>query len=292
MGIVMWLRRSLFVACAIGGLLGVTCVSATPGGSEERARRGPDAPATCQQDEDCGHLDTRCGLGRCDPVTGACAWFGDVNCQPCHEDSDCYLGTTQQTGVCAGGTCLGMGEVASAISRRGLDDPEVCEALEAKDDGLIHDHVKGLVWQRGWGGTRNWFGALAYCEQNMGGLPGEGWRLPSIDELRSLIMGCPDTELGGACPITDEQPNATYSFETCKACPSLQGESYCSDWFTPNNGWFWSATHAGDQGDGGEVASHAWDVDFQHAHVHAGPKDTDIGSVRCVRGALSRDRAL
>jgi len=55
----------------------------------------------------------------------------------------------------------------------------------------VLDRETGLVWQRGpifndTAGAENWFSALTTCHQVIAGFRG-GWRLPSIEELTSLI---------------------------------------------------------------------------------------------------------
>lgn len=202
----------------------------------------------------------------------------------CAEDADCVCGLTEQVGVCVERECLLMGEADATLLRWGFDDEEVTRTFQDLGDGTVRDGRTGLVWQKGWGGTRTWRPAMAYCARNEGGLPGSGWRLPSVDELRSLILGCPGTEAGGRCAITDLTPGASYSFTFCKACPEHYLVSYCSEVFVPHAAWFWSSTDA-ETWEGGEPRrTRAWDVDFQTGHVHPGPKATDIGGVRCVRG--------
>jgi len=71
--------------------------------------------------------------------------------------------------------------------------------------GVWHDETTGLDWEDppgtaihcGLGGL-SWFTAEEYCRQL-----GKGWRIPTIDEMRSLIRYCPNTELGGACGVAD-----------------------------------------------------------------------------------------
>ena len=64
-------------------------------------------------------------------------------------------------------------------------------------DGTILDNVTGLVWGKcsagqdfvdcsGPGKTLDWQEAGDYCEQNLDGLPGDGWRMPNRLELLSL----------------------------------------------------------------------------------------------------------
>ncbi len=55
-------------------------------------------------------------------------------------------------------------------------------------DSTVTDKVTGLVWQREDDNTqRKWNDAWNYCNGNDAELPGTGWRLPSADELMSIV---------------------------------------------------------------------------------------------------------
>ncbi len=63
------------------------------------------------------------------------------------------------------------------------------------DDGKqVLDRISGLHWQRLVGGGGKFAAAKGYCEGNVPGLAGTGWRLPSVGELRQLA----DRETDGA----------------------------------------------------------------------------------------------
>jgi len=138
----------------------------------------------------------------------------------------------------------------------------------------------------------NWSYAMAYCE----GLELAGrndWRLPQIQELRSLILGCPGQEEGGACEAEDPDClNTAECREDCNACPLLEGpgedgcyrdpliwlgDCYEEDSF--NDSIYWSSSPS-------ENPDAMWDVSFASAHVG----DSVAASwahldyhVRCVR---------
>lgn len=116
----------------------------------------------------------------------------------------------------------------------------------ASKGGTWTDETTKLEWQRSWGGAMPWRDAVDYCHQNAGRLPGAGWRLPTKNELESLIdrsgRGCKwARDLGGSCT------------------------------------WYWSATPL--EAD----TVHAWSVSFAHGLSNVDYVGLDEG-VRCVRG--------
>lgn len=64
------------------------------------------------------------------------------------------------------------------------------------------DSSTGTVWSSITAGRMEAEEAISYCEiMNEGGY--EDWKLPNIDELRSLIINFPNTETGGSCCISE-----------------------------------------------------------------------------------------
>ncbi|MFC1610825.1 DUF1566 domain-containing protein [Myxococcota bacterium] len=84
------------------------------------------------------------------------------------------------------------------------------------------DASTGLEWENPSSGlTVDWTTAGGYC----GALVLDGhddWRLPNIDELRSLVRGCSATETGGSCGVTE-----LCLEDACRnsACDGCTGES-------------------------------------------------------------------
>lgn len=118
------------------------------------------------------------------------------------------------------------------------------------------DPASGLTWQvpsSAFEGT--WAHATQYCD----GLVLDGhddWRMPTIDELRSLIRGCPDTETGGACRETDACTGAgptCYDGELCLGCATRAGPGVDGCFWPPEMGrecgWTWSSTPTDDTPD-------------------------------------------
>ncbi len=79
----------------------------------------------------------------------------------------------------AGMPCAGSGQDAEVAA--GVAWPESRYSLQGD---LVHDHLTGLVWRRdtSLGEARTWQDALAAVTRL-----GDGWRLPGINELESLV---------------------------------------------------------------------------------------------------------
>ena len=90
----------------------------------------------------------------------------------------------------------------------------------------------------------------------------EGWHLPTIEELRTLIINCPQNESGGECVVDSND---------CNGCGLKQEHSVFSD-----REFFWSSTpHKSSE-------SNAWSINFDNGGI------TFIGragehNFRCVR---------
>lgn len=76
-------------------------------------------------------------------------------------------------------------------------------------DGTVLDTTTGLIWQKGFGDSGSTVLSIkGYCEKlKLGSKDGpevmyDDWRTPSVDELRTLIVGCPATVFGGSCKIS------------------------------------------------------------------------------------------
>ena len=151
------------------------------------------------------------------------------------------------------------------------------------------DPSTGLVWQNpSFDGTKTWEEAKTFCTNNEAGLPGTGWRLPNISELRSLIRGCPNTVTGGACGVTDVCPKCGVGQSCLSWSPCHDYCGYCFNGSGPADGcywpnemegpcsWYWSSSPVEDN------VYHAWLVYFSTGYV-----GNDVVNyaryVRCVR---------
>lgn len=124
-----------------------------------------------------------------------------------------------------------------------------------------------------------WQNADGFCK----GLDVAGatdWRLATIDELRTLIVGCPATMTGGTCAVTAGCLNST---------PDCRDDSCagCSQAELPPQGCFWPVEAVGDcvyywASDGvSDMPGWAWGVGFNGAHVSS-LLMTDVGAARCT----------
>ena len=138
--------------------------------------------------------------------------------------------------------------------------------------------VGGLEWYNRSSDAMTWNDAEQYCEN----LPEDGqnkWRLPTVDELRTLIKNCPKTESGGECKVSDKDKHlADHDFFS---------EKYKSNCYCEDNGnysklgdgsiWLWSSSRR----KGYEAY---WTVYFGSARVMTrSNNEKELSYVRCVR---------
>jgi hypothetical protein len=152
----------------------------------------------------------------------------------------------------------------------------------APSSDTCFDPATGLTWQNPSADQPlTWSAAKAYCEHLP--LAGGGWRLPKVQELRSLIRGCTNTELGGPCRATDPECAHRACMQGCDQCPTVivNGVKEClwAPWLLGScERAHWSSTAYADSIDPG-----AWYVDFGHgAFVHGWLQSQPL-LARCVR---------
>lgn len=141
------------------------------------------------------------------------------------------------------------------------------------------DSSSGLTWQvTPPTDYMVWADAKTYCQNLAGG----GWRLPTISELRTLIRGCPATQTGGACGVTDSCLNYSSCWsDPCQGCSAGAGPdngNYGPSQLAGDGDWYWSSSAVA----GYVVVSYAWGVDFYDGFV-GGPDTYGGNHVRCVR---------
>jgi hypothetical protein len=152
-------------------------------------------------------------------------------------------------------------------------------------DGTVTDKKYGLVWSKKNFGNMTWKQAVDYCRENRGSLPGSGWHLPTIDELRTLIIGCPATEPGGRCPAKERCRSKQNCYggkwqTNCAPCEDHKGLGpkgcYMDEAFDDPCYWYWSSTRCP------WSSSSAFDVYFYGGNVFHDDMYYN-GGVRCVR---------
>lgn len=138
------------------------------------------------------------------------------------------------------------------------------------------DAATGRTWQVDVKENVTFAEAAAYCEA----LALEGsvdWRLPTVDELRTIISGCAATAKNGTCGVKDNCLDSTLCRDdACGGCVAIPDGCYVVPQLAGICGFVWSSATQSNYTD------NAWGVGFNGAHVSADLK-LNVGSARCVR---------
>ena len=160
-------------------------------------------------------------------------------------------------------------------------DPILPECNSSTTSFPCRDSSTGHIWSEMASGME-WQAAKEYCaglnSSNYGGYS-SGWRLPTIDELRTLIKNCPRSQTDGSCAVKD--PGCLSRSDCwspdCYYCDCRDDNGgYYSKLGDDGGVWLWSSSTPPD------VTYSAWYADFQCGSVGNADKSGE-NSVRCVR---------
>jgi hypothetical protein len=145
------------------------------------------------------------------------------------------------------------------------------------DASTCVDSATNLRWQRARAPLEmNWQDATTYCANlSLGGKT--GWRVPNVNNLRSIVQGCPATMTGGSCTVVDPQCLSIMDcFNNCGGCGTdgrgADGRYWEQGIWQGAGTVFWSSS----------IDGTTWTVGFLHASLDATwPSSTPL-DVRCV----------
>ena len=180
------------------------------------------------------------------------------------------------------GTCIPLSESEYACGCNPgyeWDDGEcfLRECSPETGDAVCIDPEHLLIWSSLATEKKDWSDAGIYCEN----LEEDGytdWKLPTIDELRTLIQNCEQTQYGGDCLVSDPDYLAgNYNDGNC-ACDQGMLGGYYSMLGDNNDINLWSSSTSIET----DGTDKAWLVGFWQAAVTNSDKG-DSNHVRCVR---------
>ena len=148
------------------------------------------------------------------------------------------------------------------------------QKLETDKTIKAERRMKGdLDWSKKSVDQMNWKEAVNYC-QNLTEDNHNDWRLPNIDELRTLIVNHPGTQTGGSCEISEKNGNLASKYEK-KSCYGLENGNYSK---LGDTDWFWSSSALANK------KSRPWIINFSTGKIGHSDGKTPR-HVRCVRNA-------
>jgi hypothetical protein len=151
---------------------------------------------------------------------------------------------------------------ARCVRGNGTGEELMQQAVEppnhyAIGNGEVTDAFTGLVWQQAYSSaTMAWSAAAAHCSSV--GLNGHAWRVPSLNELATLV-------------------------DEARVAPAINRTAFPNTVYCGTQTWFWaSEAYAGN-------ASYAWGINFCDGYTgyNSGASgawnEFAVGYVRCVR---------
>ncbi len=232
------------------------CGAISPGGGFDVCFPASCQGGSCVDGAPMNCDDTNeCTDDDCDPDAG-CANI--PNTQACDDDDVCTVGETCTEGACLASPTLSWSDPAPIQS--------TADAASAEAD--------------------------AYCAALQTNGHGD-WRVPTIDELRTLIVGCSGSTTGGACAVTDPGClGLCYETELCSCTaydgPGSQGAYWGAGVWESASPEDWFVSSSEYQG----IANAAfWAVQFSTGTVGAINDGTKVMCTRLVSSQIECDDA-
>jgi len=154
---------------------------------------------------------------------------------------------------------------------------------------MAYDPVNGLLWHRGNSYPMTHDDAARHCEKLRIGAR-DGWRLPTIAELRTLVKGCVATGQAGTCQIRDACLSRQCRVDECAGCSTGAGpgdeglyweKGVWEREYGSAQGYYWSSSAVKDS-----PADEVWAVSFVSGGIVAKERESG-GEIRCVSGPVS-----
>ena len=143
----------------------------------------------------------------------------------------------------------------------------------------IQTKRKELQWSNKSPNKISWNNAVAYCN-NLNEDGYSDWRLPNIDELRTLIQNHPGTQTGGLCKISDKTGKLSPDDST-KDCDGKRGKDFSK---LGDKDWLWSSSSVSGSWGFLDYSTFVWCVNFGNGKIREYGKNLLFGyHVRCVR---------
>lgn len=173
---------------------------------------------------------------------------------------------------CNNGDCLDSSQHCDGVFDCATNEDE----YNCGTDEIWTDPLTNLEWLIDGNPVmgKTWDDANNYCKSK------GNWRLPNLDELRTLIVNCANTQTGGECPASNFCAD-TYACvgEEGSPCFGCSSDCYLTDDLVSSWGcniFVWSSTKASDD------SSLAWGVEFSRAMVTTA-STIYTQAARCVR---------
>lgn len=164
----------------------------------------------------------------------------------------------------------------------GDDDSDGDDDTDIGGAEIWTDPKTGLTWQtQASQGGASFAAASGGCDAlELGGY--DDWRLPTISELRGIVLGCTPTQLDGACTVRDDCPwGDSCWIDACLGCDEGVG---------PINGCYWPpsfletcATYNWSSTPVEDIPGVTWVLHFDLGRLNWKENEDSTIDYRCVR---------